>query len=642
MAIVQISKIQQRTGNIVDLPQLDNAELGWASDARQLFIGNDNNITGVENVEVLTSYSTIDFDQLNGSYGNLDIDGANITNGQVLTYDGNNWTNRGGSIGGLITLGDVSNVKINGGAIGYVLETDGTGNLAWTPKGTLYTQIIALSNETPIVMTVANTTPYTNDTLITITGADGANANSIVNGQSFYVQLAVDYATSGNVRLYTGTGGTGPVNGTNLGASTPNVGLATSVISGVGGGAGAAGGSDYSVQFNNTGVIDGGSQFTWNYSTNVLTVNGNTNVGNLNATSTVTATRLISNIATGTAPFTVTSTTRVANLNVSYANVSDFEVVTAQNTGTFYPVFVNGNTSANYALGSNANISFNAATGALSATLLGGTLTTATQPNVTSLGTLTSLNVNATVNAVAFSSNVSTGTAPLTVSSTTKVTNLNADLLDGLDTASAATVNTVVIRDGNGNINANNISGTLTTAAQNNITSVGTLTSLIVSGTANLGTTLTTLLTSGANTTAGTITGNWTLSSGSRLIATYADLAEYYSADTDYEPGTVLEFGGEQEVTIASDGTNKVAGVVSTNPAYVMNGLCTGVYPVAIALQGRVPVKVRGKINKGDFMVSGGNGYARPSSNPQIGTVIGKSLQNFDGIGIIEIAVGRL
>ena len=73
-----------------------------------------------------------------------------------------------------------------------------------------------------------------------------------------------------------------------------------------------------------------------------------------------------------------------------------------------------------------------------------------------------------------------------------------------------------------------------------------------------------------------------------------------------------------------------------------MKAKCPGI-AVAIALQGRVPTKVRGTIRKGDMMVSGGNGFARPCSTPQMGTVIGKALENFDGIeGVIEIAVGRL
>ena len=219
--------------------------------------------------------------------------------------------------------------------------------------------------------------------------------------------------------------------------------------------------------------------------------------------------------------------------------------------------------------------------------------------------------------------------------------------------------------------------GTVTTAAQGNITSVGTLSSLTV--TANVdtggiktdnyyyangvsisfagaysnanvaaylptfsGTVGATALTTGSNTTVGTITGNWGLSAGSKLTATYADLAEYYEADKPYEPGTVVEFGGDKEVTIAEDGTTRVAGVVSTNPAYVMNSQCQGEHIVAIALQGRVPCKIRGTVRKGDMLVSGGEGYARPMIHPYIGSVIGKALENFEGEGVIEVAVGRL
>jgi hypothetical protein len=122
-----------------------------------------------------------------------------------------------------------------------------------------------------------------------------------------------------------------------------------------------------------------------------------------------------------------------------------------------------------------------------------------------------------------------------------------------------------------------------------------------------------------------------------------ADLAENYTADAAYAPGTVLEFGGEFEVKLAQDGTNKVAGVVSTDPAYLMNSNCQGIYVAAVALQGRTPCKVRGHVRKGDMLISGGNGFARTTQTPQIGTVIGKSLGDFDGIeGVIEVAVGRL
>ena len=123
----------------------------------------------------------------------------------------------------------------------------------------------------------------------------------------------------------------------------------------------------------------------------------------------------------------------------------------------------------------------------------------------------------------------------------------------------------------------------------------------------------------------------------------WADLAENYLADNTYHPVTVLEFAGDNEVTLASDETTKVAGVVTTNPAHLMNSGLTGDFIVAIALQGRVPCKVRGNIRKGDMLVSAGDGFARPTASPKMGTVIGKALENFNGVeGIIEVAVGRL
>lgn len=129
---------------------------------------------------------------------------------------------------------------------------------------------------------------------------------------------------------------------------------------------------------------------------------------------------------------------------------------------------------------------------------------------------------------------------------------------------------------------------------------------------------------------------------GTATTAQYADLAENYVADKEYEPGTVLEIGGEYEVTLAQPETNKIVGIVSTNPAYLMNSTCAGNNVVAVALQGRVPCKVTGKINKGDMLVSAGNGFAKSTNQPQFGTIVGKSLENFDGTeGIIEVLVGR-
>lgn len=130
---------------------------------------------------------------------------------------------------------------------------------------------------------------------------------------------------------------------------------------------------------------------------------------------------------------------------------------------------------------------------------------------------------------------------------------------------------------------------------------------------------------------------------GTATTAQYADLAENYLADSIYESGSVLMFGGINEVTLAEKATNKIAGVVSTNPAYLMNTQLTGKLVTAVALQGRVPCKVRGPIKKGDMLISAGNGYAMACGSPEIGTVIGKSLEDFNGLdGVIEVVVGRL
>ena len=121
-------------------------------------------------------------------------------------------------------------------------------------------------------------------------------------------------------------------------------------------------------------------------------------------------------------------------------------------------------------------------------------------------------------------------------------------------------------------------------------------------------------------------------------------MAEKYLADAEYAPGTIVSFGGAAEVTISlTDSDPLIAGVVSTDPAYLMNSGLSGTHTVAIALTGRVPCQVEGPVTPGAMMVSAGNGRARAEANPAMGTVIGKAIQAFDGgIGTIEIVVGRL
>jgi len=141
----------------------------------------------------------------------------------------------------------------------------------------------------------------------------------------------------------------------------------------------------------------------------------------------------------------------------------------------------------------------------------------------------------------------------------------------------------------------------------------------------------------------GNATVGWTTVYAEATSAQYADLAEKYEADADYEPGTVLHFGGDKEVTECDqDHCTKVAGVVSTSPAYRMNDGLEAEHTAMVALVGRVPCKVQGPVAKGDIMVSAGNGKARAEADPKVGAVIGKALEDFNGEeGVIEVVIGK-
>jgi len=132
---------------------------------------------------------------------------------------------------------------------------------------------------------------------------------------------------------------------------------------------------------------------------------------------------------------------------------------------------------------------------------------------------------------------------------------------------------------------------------------------------------------------------------GTSLHAQYADLAERFEADMEYEPGTVVEMGGTAEITaVGQDLSEEVFGVISTNAGYLMNSRAGDdkTHP-PVAVQGRVPVKVIGKISKGDRLVSAGNGLARAGKKSELTAwnVIGRALENKTtaGEGIVEAAV---
>lgn len=159
------------------------------------------------------------------------------------------------------------------------------------------------------------------------------------------------------------------------------------------------------------------------------------------------------------------------------------------------------------------------------------------------------------------------------------------------------------------------IGGTLTTAAQSYITSLGVLSGLTISGTHTINSNNNaTAIINGATNGVGNIGASGATFNtvfAKATSAQYADLAEKYLSDQNYECGTVVMVGGTREVTASKFGFRAI-GVVSTNPAYMMNSeLAGGTY---IALKGRVPVKVTGTVNKGDSLIGADNGLALSAS----------------------------
>lgn len=140
----------------------------------------------------------------------------------------------------------------------------------------------------------------------------------------------------------------------------------------------------------------------------------------------------------------------------------------------------------------------------------------------------------------------------------------------------------------------------------------------------------------------GSDTAWWNAFYGRSVQAQYADLAENYTADSDYQPGIVVVFGGEQEITTTNTFADvRVAGVISSNPAYLMNAAAEG---LPVALRGRVPVQVLGAVSKGDLLVTSAQaGFAQSvgQSNSYGQAVFAKSLvtDGRNGSKIIEAVI---
>lgn len=193
-----------------------------------------------------------------------------------------------------------------------------------------------------------------------------------------------------------------------------------------------------------------------------------------------------------------------------------------------------------------------------------------------------------------------------------------------------ATSNSIAARDSNGDISANTFNGTATNASAlgGAADSVTTLGNTIVKRDAQ-----------------GDVFAR--IFSGTATAARYADLAENYLGDNTYEPGTVLIFGGHNEVTTTKVFCDhRIAGIVSTEPAHLMNSQLHGDFVVTVALRGRVPCKVEGPVNKGDLIVTSptpgvATALTKDSALPSSICILGRSLENNTqtGVKLVEVAV---
>jgi len=347
MSIIQISKIQQRSGDLVDLPQLDEAEFGFASDQKLLFIGKT--IGATENVEVLTAYSEIAFSQIDGAIGNLDIE-ANVANGQVLVFNGNGyWVNAGGNAADAansiywtstpIHLGNIDNLYIGGGAIGYVLTTDGSGALSWTPKGTVIQNINTISASSAARITLQSSYPFDQGAEVTInliSNSQGTYANNL-NGDNFFLK-----PVAGNIQLYDLYQDSAlliPVNSSTYGTYPTNTGIL--IFNTVSANGGEPGGSNLSVQYNSGADFAGDSVFLYDYTNKNLTLGNATTVANIYANSgTIGANRVNANLINGV--FTSTSSSQPNITSVGNLTTAGLTVNGNSNLGSNANVYISG------------------------------------------------------------------------------------------------------------------------------------------------------------------------------------------------------------------------------------------------------------------------------------------------------------
>ena len=384
-----------------------------------------------------------------------------------------------------------------------------------------------------------------------------------------------------------------------------------------------------------TGNIVGNNiSITGSFAPASLNVSGNVQGGNLltggllSATGNVTGNYLLGNgtFITGLSASKIFNGTSEANIgtsggnaNITIGGTSNVVVVSTAGISVAGTVQASGNISASYFIGN------------------GYTLTSINGANVTGLNTAAISNGTSNVTISTSGGNITAsvgGTPNVVVTATTGISVAGTVQASGNITGGNISIGSGTSTAGSYSASGQITGGNITTAGQLTVNSGANVTAIVngaTSGVGNIGTLATAFNTVFAKAT----------------TAQYADLAEVYTADATYLPGTVVSFGGTHEITISSISHNtQIAGIVSTQPAYLMNSTLNGEHTAEVALTGRVPCKVVGTIHKGDRLVASElAGVAGPLDTAQYqpGCIIGKALEEWNSgeIGTIEVAVGR-
>ena len=528
-----------------------------------------------------------------------------------------------------------------------------------------------------------------------LTGITAAGGSSITNGTSNVVVAAsgnVTVGVAGTVAVATfattGIYAPGLISATGSITSAANVSAATHVgtavsVTGSVTAASVVGGVITGTSVSVTGAVTGASlvgTITTASQTNItsvgtlssLSVTGNATVGNISATNhtgttvsvtgTQTAASTVGGVITGSS---VSVTGNVTALNHFGTNTSVTGTQTAASTVggviTGSSVSVTGTVTGLSFTGAGTGLTGTAASlsigGSAASATTAGTVTTAAQSNITSVGTLTSLSVtNSTVGSWITQTTGGSlgGTAGNQVLlSRWNTTDANQNYLELTETRTSTgtswTTSGTRFQEkidatwmGFIQFNGTNTNGGITFGT--GTTTVGPTSipdRIYIDSAGNF-------YPAAANAqTLGSSTNWWSTVYGKAVQAQYADLAEMYSSDIQYTPGTVVVFGGTNEITIATENHDtRVAGIVSTNPAYLMNSAIDASMPLEVALVGRVPCSVVGTVRKGDRLVASGTPGVAQALNVNLyqpGCIIGKALEEYNSTdpGVIEVAVGR-